>query len=114
MKSRSIQRAFIFTVIAIALCGQIRLARADDAVDQLLRGGRVPADKIHDHGHSDFYADPVGRFLDLLAAGAFTDARSLQPDACRTWLATRQNTAWTGKFRMWGTELDLNILCAPG
>ena len=111
MARGSFHSAIVFALLSL---GVPNAATAADAVDQLMRGGQVPTAMIHDHGHSDFFADPVGRFLDLLAAGAFTDARALQPDACRTWLATREHSAWTGKFRVWETEIDLNTLCAPG
>jgi len=83
----------------------------EDQIDRLLHGGRVPKEMIRDRAHSDF-TDPLGKFLDFLAAGAFTQARALQPDACSAWRATRQQSAWTGKVVVWGTEIDLDTLCA--
>ena len=62
------------------------------------------------HGYSDF-TDPLGRFLDLLAAGAFVEARAIQPNACAAWQVTRQDSAFTGKFWIWDTEIDLDVLC---
>jgi hypothetical protein len=77
----------------------------------MLQRGQIPADMVHKHGYSDF-TDPLGRFLDLLAAGAFAEARAIQPDACAAWLATRQSSALTGRFWVWDTEIDLDTLCA--
>lgn len=86
-------------------------ACAADAIDQLQQLGRIPPDHINPHGHSDF-TDPLGRFLDLVAAGAFAEARAIQPDACAFWLATRQTSALTGKVWIWNTEINLDTLCA--
>lgn len=88
--------------------GQIQ-ARAEDQIDLMLQ--QVPAGMSVRHGYSDF-TDPLGRFLDLLAAGAFAEARTIQPDACSAWLATRENSAFSGKFRAWNTEINLDTLCA--
>jgi hypothetical protein len=96
----------------MATCLLSASVNAEDAVDHLLRLGRVPAGRVVDHGYSDF-TDPLGRFLDLLAAGAFAEARSLQPAACAAWLATRQSSAFSGKVWVWDTEIDLDRLCAP-
>lgn len=85
--------------------------RAQDQIDLMLQRGQVPADMRHMHGYSDF-TDPLGRFIDLLAAGAFDEAKTIQPDACATWLVTRQNSALTGKFWVWHTEINLDTLCA--
>jgi len=50
--------------------------------------------------------------MDLLSAGAVDDARAVEPDACRTWLTTRDRSAWSGKFRMWNVEASLDLLYA--
>jgi hypothetical protein len=84
--------------------------KADDKIDRLLQHGQLPADMIHSHGYSDF-TDPLGRFLDLLAAGAFDEARTIQPEACAAWATTRQNSAFSGKFWVWNTEISLDTLC---
>jgi hypothetical protein len=84
-------------------------ARAEDRIDQLR--GQYPLDMINRHGYSDF-TDPLGRFLDLLAAGAFDEARAVQPDACTAWAATRQTSAFSGKFWIAHTLISLDTLCA--
>ena len=84
---------------------------AEDEIDRILQRGQLPSDRIQRHGYSDF-TDPLGRFMDLLAAGAITDARAIQPDACAEWLAARQTSAWTGKFWAWNVEVDLDTLCS--
>ncbi len=102
-------RAIAAAVLLLSLCGQAWAA--EDQIDQLLRSGRVPKTMIREHAYSDF-TDPLGRYLDFLAAGAFAQARALQPDACAAWRATRQDSAWTGRFVVWSTEIDLDALCA--
>jgi hypothetical protein len=99
----------IVSVVAVA-CLVSGNAGAEDKIDALLHHGQLPADMIHPHGYSDF-TDPLGRFLDLLAAGAFDEARLIQPDACAVWAATRQTSAFSGRFWVWSTEIDLDTLC---
>ncbi|MDR3532205.1 MAG: hypothetical protein P4L90_16845 [Rhodopila sp.] len=111
MKDRSIRRTVALGATALILLGGQKPAGGQDEIDMMLQRGQVPADMTHRHGYSDF-TDPLGRFLDLLAAGAFVEARSIQPDACAAWLATRQNSALTGKVWVWNTEIDLDRLCA--
>jgi hypothetical protein len=111
VKDRSIWKAIVLTAITFLLSGGSTSANALDEIDLMLQRGQIPADMINRHGYSDF-TDPLGRFLDLLAAGAFVEARSIQPDACATWLATRQNSPLTGKFWVWNTEINLDTLCA--
>jgi hypothetical protein len=94
-----------------ATCLLLGAAKAEDKFGGLLQHDLLPADMINSHGYSDF-TDPLGRFLDLLAAGAFDEARSIQPDACATWAATRQHSAFSGKFWVWKTEISLDTLCA--
>jgi hypothetical protein len=61
--------------------------------------------------HSDFYDEPIGRFMDLLAAGAIAEARPLQPQVCAAWKADRSQSAWTGNFSIDGAPLSLDRLC---
>jgi hypothetical protein len=98
-------------LVTAALCLPAGNARAEDAIDQMLQQGQIPATMTNQHGYSDF-TDPLGRFLDLLAAGAFAEARAIQPDACADWRATRNTSAFTGKFWVWNTQIDLDTLCA--
>ena len=108
-----VQRAAPAVVLALALCVQSSPGQAEeDQIDRLLRSGRLPADMIREHGHSDF-TEPVGRFLDLLAAGAVAKARALQPAACAAWRSGRRESPLTGKVGVWNTEIDLDTLCAP-
>ena len=111
MKDRPIRQAIVLAAMAWLHGGELTPASAQDEIDLMLRRGQIPADMINRHGYSDF-TDPLGRFLDLLAAGAFDEARSIQPEACATWLATRQNSPLTGKFWVWNTEISLDTLCA--
>jgi hypothetical protein len=109
---RTTRKIIVFVALWLPLWVGPTPAHAEDQIDQLLRSGRVPPAMVREHGYSDF-TDPVGRFLDLLAAGAFAEARALQPKACVAWLATRQDSPFTGQFRVWDTTIDLNALCAP-
>jgi hypothetical protein len=111
MKDRSRRQTIMLAATACLFCSEVNSANAQDEIDRMLQRGQLPADRILQRGYSDF-TDPLGRFMDLLAAGAIAEARTLQPDACVTWLATRQNSALTGKFWVWNTEMDLNTLCA--
>ncbi len=104
-------KKYVFRVLLLAgLAVPFGPVRADDRIDQLLRSGHVPKALLHEHGYSDF-TDPLGRFMDLLAAGAVTDAQVLFPAACAAWLAKRQESPLTGKFRALDIDLDLNELC---
>ena len=89
----------------------ISAAQAEDKIDRFRQGGVLPADMINAHGYSDF-TDPLGRFLDLLAAGAFEEAKAILPDACSAWAATRKTSAFSGKFTIWNTQSDLDTVCA--
>ncbi len=89
----------------------ISVAQAEDKIDRFRHGGVLPADMINTHGYSDF-TDPLGRFLDLLAAGAFDEAKAILPDACATWAATRKTSAFSGKFTIWNTQSDLDAVCS--
>jgi hypothetical protein len=111
VEEQPVRRALAFAAIAVLLCGWPTGGHAEDEIDLMLQHGQVPADMIRRHGYSDF-TEPLGRFLDLLAAGAFVEARSIQPDACAAWLATRQSSAMTGRFWIWNTEIQLDTLCA--
>jgi len=111
VKDRSIRQTIALAAAVFLLWVEPNSANAEDEIDLLLQRGQVPATMVRRHGYSDF-TDPLGRFLDLLAAGAFAEARSIEPDACAAWLATRQTSALTGKFRVWNTDLNLDTLCA--
>lgn len=111
MKVHTLGRAIALAATGFLMWAAINPARPDDAIDRMLQSGLVPADMTRRHGYSDF-TDPLGRFMDLLAAGAIDEARAVQPDACAAWLATRRNSAFTGKFWAWNTEIDLDTLCA--
>lgn len=119
MNHRSAWQTAICAAVALLLLeGSLRAAEPD-AVERLLQRSQAAATATATatgaprHAHSDF-TDPLGRFMDFLAAGAFVDARTIQPAACATWLATRQGSAFSGRFRVWDTEVDLDTLCAPG
>jgi hypothetical protein len=104
----------VLSVTVLAVCLTLAWqppAEADDDIDLMMRQGRIPANVTGRHGYSDF-TDPLGRFLDLLAAGALVEARSIQREACAEWVATRQNSAFAGKFWVWDTEISLDRLCA--
>jgi len=101
-------RCGIGSAVAFA-CVFLASARAEDGIDQLR--SQYPLDMMNRHGYSDF-TDPLGRFLDLLAAGAFDEARAVQPDACAAWAATRQTSAFSGKFWIANTLISLDTLCA--
>jgi hypothetical protein len=109
--ARPVQQVIALAAIAVLLWSEPNSAIAQDQIDLMLQRGHVPADMRNRHGYSDF-TDPLGRFLDLLAAGAFVEARAIQSDACSAWLATRQSSALTGKFWIWDTEINLDTLCA--
>jgi hypothetical protein len=104
--------AYRCIIAALAItCLPAGTARAEDKIDALLNHGQLPPDMIHAHGHSDF-TDPLGRFLDLLAAGAFQEARAIQPDACAAWAATREHAAFSGTFWVRDTRITLDSLCS--
>ena len=85
-------------------------AQADE-LDRILERASLPPSLLNYHGYSDF-TDPLGRFMDLLAAGAVDDARAVETDACREWLATRDQSGWSGRFWAWNVEVSLDRLCA--
>jgi hypothetical protein len=89
-------------------CLLVLIANATDPIDQFRRA--MPPDMVNQHGYSDF-TDPLGRFLDLLAAGAFEDAKSIQAQACAAWAATRKTSAFSGKFTIWNQPADLDAIC---
>jgi hypothetical protein len=88
----------------------VRPSDAQDEIDQLRQHGQLPADISPRHAYSDF-TDPVGRFMDLLAAGGLTEAKDLQPDACKAWATMRERSAISGKFWVGSTEIDMNTVC---
>jgi len=85
-------------------------ARADE-LDRILEQAALPPASRYKHGYSDF-TDPVGRFMDLLSAGAVDDARAIKADACGTWMVTRDQSAWSGTFWVSNVEVSLDRLCA--
>ena len=104
-------RCLMLAIILLVGAGaKASLARGADDIDQLSEQTKMPAALRYQHGYSDF-TDPLGRFLDLLAAGAFEDAKLLKPEACSTWLATRDASPFTGKVQIWDTQVDLDRLC---
>lgn len=90
------------------------LAIAAPATAQADELDRLPAARPDTSGqgmHSDFYDQPIGRFMDLLAAGAIAEARPLRPQVCAAWTADRDRSAWTGDFSIGGVSLSLDRLC---
>ncbi len=81
---------------------------AADPLDRIPGSGDLPQQR----GYSDF-TTPLGRFMDLLAAGDISGARAIQPQACAAWRNTRQMSGWTGKFWARDVELDLDTICGP-
>lgn len=112
MAGRAARRTTAGAVLVLQ-CVAAGPAAAQDAVERLMQRGVGPADAAHRHAYSDF-SDPLGRFMDMLAAGAFGEARAIQPAACAAWLATRHSSPLTGRFRVWDAEIDLDTLCPPG
>jgi hypothetical protein len=104
-------RLMAATVAVVVLGAMLPPARAMDEIDDLAQRSNMPSALRQRHGYCDF-TDPLGRSLDLLAAGAFADAKALKPQACAVWLANRQTSGLTGKVQIWDTEIDLNTLCA--
>lgn len=100
----------VLCLVAAGLLGAAP-ALAEDAIDQLMQRGQGPADAARHHAYSDF-TDPLGQFMDALAAGAFGEARVLLPAACAHWAATRAHSAFSGRFHVWDTVIDLDALCA--
>jgi hypothetical protein len=86
-------------------------ASATAQADELDRLRGTQPDTSGQGMHSDFYDQPIGRFMDLLAAGAITEARPLQPQVCAAWKADRSQSAWTGDFSIGGVPLSLDRLC---
>jgi hypothetical protein len=111
VEHRPIRRTMLIAVAACLLWGKPIPVKGQDQIDLMVQRGQIPAEFTHRHGYSDF-TDPLGRFMDLLAAGAVADARAIQADACATWLATRQTSPLAGKFWAWNVEIDLDTLCA--
>jgi len=92
------------------LCSLPIEARGQDEIDRLSRQGQLPADIRPLRVHSDF-TDPVGRFMDMVAAGGLSEAKALQPDACVAWATMRDRSAIAGKFWVGTTEIDMDSVC---
>jgi hypothetical protein len=97
----------LLVVLAIA-APPLASAAQEDELDRL-RGGRP--DTSGRGMHSDFYDQPIGRFMDLLAAGAITEAKALRPQVCAAWTVDRGHSALTGNFSVDGVSLSLDRLC---
>jgi hypothetical protein len=113
VEEQSIRQTVVIAAAAYLLLGEPlpAKAKAEDQIDLMLQRGQIPVELTPRHGYSDF-TNPLGKFMDLLAAGAVSDARAIQADACATWLATRQTSALSGKFWAWNVEINLDTLCA--
>ena len=111
MGDQFLPKAVRLAVVAALLAAEPFIAIAQDEIDILIRRGQMHPEWVNEHGYSDF-TDPVGRFLDLLAAGAFREAKSMERDACAAWQTTRQNSPYTGRVWVWDTEIQLDKLCA--
>jgi hypothetical protein len=92
------------------LCLRPIEAHGQDEIDRLSRQGQLPADIRPLRVHSDF-TDPVGRFMDMVAAGGLSEAKALQPDACNAWATRRERSAIAGKFWVGTTEIDMDSVC---
>ena len=92
----------------IALAIAAPAAAQEDELDRAA-GGRP--DTSGRGMHSDFYDQPIGRFMDLLAAGAIAEARPLRPQVCAAWAADRGVSPLTGDFSVGGVPLSLDRLC---
>jgi hypothetical protein len=88
-------------------------AGATDEIDRLTRTGQLPADIRPRHAYSDFTDNPVGRFMDMLAAGGLTEAKELQPAACSAWAGMRDRSSLTGTFWVGSTRIDMDTVCGP-
>ncbi len=104
--SRALALVTLLTGALPAVC-----VAADGELDRLAAHGIPSHDNSYQGMHSDFYTDPVGRFMDLLAAGAVKEARALEPEVCTAWKSRRTNSAMTGTFSVQGVELSLDRLC---
>jgi hypothetical protein len=112
MEGRPARRTVVCAVPALLFLSAICFATTQDPIDRLIQRAPAPPGASPHHAYSDF-TDPLGRFMDFLAAGAFADARAMQPQACAAWLATRTSSPLSGRFRVWDTDLDLDALCPP-
>ena len=88
-------------------------ALAEGVIDRLQRDGAIPQALVLPRGHSDA-TEPVGRMLDLLAAGSYDEARKLRPAACARWRATRAESPFSGKVVIWATVVEMDALCEEG
>ena len=96
--------------LLLGFAGWVSTAQAQDELARLSRNAQQ--DTSYRGMHSDFSDDePIGRFMDLLAAGAITEARSLQPQVCASWTRGRTTSPLSGRFSVNGVELSLNRLC---
>ena len=96
--------------LLLGFAGWVSTAQAQDELAPLARNAQP--DTLYRGMHSDFSDDdPIGRFMDLLAEGAITEARTLQPQVCAAWTRGRATSPLSGRFSVNGVELSLNRLC---
>jgi hypothetical protein len=100
----------LLVAIAVGVAPLAIAASGDDELDRL-RGTPPSPDTSYRGMHSDFYDQPIGRFMDLLAAGAITEAKALRPRVCAAWAADRGRSALTGNFSVGEVSLSLDRLC---
>ena len=97
-------------VLMLGFAGWVSAAQAEDELARLARNAQQ--DTSYLGMHSDFRDDdPVGRFMDMLAAGAIVEARGLEPRACAAWTRGWSTSPLSGLFSINGVELSLNRLC---
>lgn len=100
--------AFALLVALVIAAPPLPIAAQEDELDRL----RPALPDTSGRGmHSDFWDDPVGRFMDLLAAGATAEAKALQAQACSAWSKGRSASPLSGRFSVQGVELSLNRIC---
>lgn len=97
-------------VIANICAGSLAVAAETDELDRL-RAVMPSPDTSGQGMHSDFWDEPIGRFMDLLGAGAITEARALQPQACAAWRTGRNTSPLSGRLSVQGAELSLDRIC---
>jgi hypothetical protein len=109
MRAAKAPLALFVIALASPAGGQVQ-TKPQDPVDVLVQQGALPPDIAPRRGYSDF-SDPLGRFMDMMAAGSFSEAKALRPAACERWRATRTQSGWTGKFWAADRQLDLDDVC---
>ena len=103
------RRRYLAGCLVGSLLPMTQLA-AETTADELARLQPV-MDTSYRGMHSDFFADPLGRFMDLLGGGAIAEARALRTEACSVWARDRSASPLTGRFEVQHVMLDLNRIC---